>query len=465
MIDYSNWELRRLKVDSLRLDNENPRLPEEMFHETQSAIIQFLVDEFNVLELAKSIAKNGFFINEAPIVAKVGKHFVVIEGNRRITALKLLRNPDLAPARKKHSYSRLAEDIETGQWERLPVYIAPSREEVSPILVARHGSEMTSPWQRIMKMRFLAGEVLKGIPHEEISEKYSVKIQEIRTAAYTILIREMIRGADISDSNKDLYLSDRFQTSTLTRIIEARRFSELTGLQLIGAKLKFKIPQNEFLMVVLHLCEEISNGVLTHRTHEDVDERNKYIENVVARYTTGKTGNFDFETSPQGDERCCDKKETRNPKPRRKWERLISETMDFNTGLVKLNELLVEGQKMPIGTYPHAGGLLLRTVLDLSVQRIYDLHGKIDETRDEEGKTKGLTKRINYMTSNHCDWFPDKVTCNKFKRFTAKNSGSFVHIETLNDYAHGDYGKPTKDDLQNFWGQIEPIIDLLLEDN
>ena len=71
---------------------------------------------------------------------------------------------------------------------------------------------------------------------------------------------------------------------------------------------------------------------------------------------------------------------------------------------------------------------------------------------------------INNMISTHSDWFPDKATYNKLKRFTAKDSESFVHIETLNDYAHGDYGRPTKDDLLNFWKQIEPIIDLLLED-
>lgn len=463
MIDYSNWELRKLSVDALRLDNENPRLPEEMLNETQRAIIHYMVDEFKVLELAKSIARDGFFINEVPIVAKVGRNFVVIEGNRRVTALKLLRNPALAPPRKKHSYSRLAEDIDATQFEKISVYIAPSKEEVAPILMARHGSEMTSPWQRIMKMRFLAGEVLRGVDHKEIADKYSVPISEVRTAALTILLREMIRGADIPDNVKDSYLSEKFQTSTLARIVETKRFSEVTGLKLTGSRLQFKIPHDEFLDIILHLCKEVTDGDLTHRTHEKVDDRNAYIDKVVGQHATGKKGNFDFEAPAQEEEE--DKKEERQPKPRQKWERLISETMSFNTGHTKLNELLSEGQKMPVGTYPHAGGLLLRTILDLSVQRLFDFHGKIDETKDEYGKTMGLTKRINVMTSKHADWFPDKATCNKFKRFTAKDNNSFVHIETLNDYVHGDYGKPTKDELRNFWGQIEPIIDQILEDD
>ncbi len=461
MIDYSNWELRKLKVDALRLDNENPRLPEEMLHETQNAIIHHMVNEFKVLELAKSMARDGFFINEVPIVAKVRRHFIVVEGNRRITALKLLRNPELAPPRKKHSYSRLAEDIDTNQWEKISVYIAPSKEDVAPILIARHGSEMTSPWQRIMKMRFLAGEVLRGVDHEEIAGKYSVPSAEVRTAALTILIREMIRGADIPDNVKDSYLSEKFQTSTLARVVEAKHFTETTGLNLAGSHLKFKIPQNEFLDIILHLHKEIVDGDLTHRTHETVEDRNNYIDNIVRQHTTGQKGNFNFEAPTQ--KKKDDRKEERKPKPRGKREKLIPVSMEFKIDLPKLNELFAEGQKMSVGTFPHAGGLLLRTILDLSVQCLYDAYGKIEETKHDSGKTFGLTKRINFMTSNHADWFPDQETCKKFKRFTAKDNTSFVHIETLNDYAHGDYGKPTKDDLQNFWRQIEPIIKLLIE--
>ncbi|TVM15049.1 hypothetical protein DPQ33_16305 [Oceanidesulfovibrio indonesiensis] len=462
MIDYSNWELRKLSVDALILDRENPRLPEEMLHQTQKAIIHFLVDQFKVLELAKSMALNGFFINETPIVAKVGKKFVVVEGNRRITALKLLRNPALAPPRKKHSYVRLSENIDTSQWDKLPVYIAPSKEEVAPILVARHGSEMTSPWQRIMKMRFLAGEVLRGVDHETIAEKFSVSISEVRTAAITILLREMIREADIPDAMKDSYLHEKFQTSTLARIFEAKRFQELAGLKLIGAKLTHTIPQDEFLEIILHLCKLIVEGELTARTHNSKEERDKFIEDVFNKFASGESGEYEFEAPAPRDE--GEKKEPRKPRPRSKKERLIPETMSFNTGMQKLNELLVEGHKMSVGSYPHAGGLLLRTILDLSIQRLYEINDKLDETKHNDGRTIGLTKRINLLTSNHADWFPDRATCQKFQRFTARDSESFIHIETLNDYAHGDYGKPTKDDLRNFWEQIEPILDLLLED-
>ena len=94
MIEFSDWEIRRLSVDAIRLDKKNPRLPENMLNESQRGIIYYMVEEFKILEIAKSIVKNGFFINESPIFVKEGGHFVVVEGNRRITALKLLRDPN-----------------------------------------------------------------------------------------------------------------------------------------------------------------------------------------------------------------------------------------------------------------------------------------------------------------------------------------------------------------------------------
>lgn len=462
MIDYSDWEQRQLTVDAIHLDKQNPRLPEEMLNQSQSAIIHYLVNEFKILEIAQSIVKNGFFINEIPIVVKEGRNFVVVEGNRRITALKLLRNPDLAPPRKKHSYSRLAEDVDTAQWEKINMYIAPSKEDAAPILIARHGSVMTEPWQRIMKMRFLAGDVLRGVPHEQIATRYSVPISEVRTAALTMLIREMIRSANIDDDTKDAYLSEKFQTSTVTRIIEAKRFASLSGLQLNGAKLQYDIPKEEFWKIIFRIFHEIHAGIITHRTHEDVGARNIYIESLFAEMTSGKKEQNEFEAPPKA--AAAEKEEPRKPKSRKKWEKLIPESMPYNTGMHKLNELIIEGQKMTVTSYPHAGGLLLRTILDLAVQRLYDIHGKLNETKSNNGRTCGLTQRIKNIYNKHLDWFPDHATCEKFKRFTAGDSESFVHIETLNDYAHGGYGKPTKDDLLNFWSQIEPLLDLVLEE-
>jgi len=461
VIDYSEWEIRKLSVDTLKLDKQNPRLPEEMLNESQQSIIRYMVEEFNILEIAKSIVKNGFFINEYPIVIKERNNFVVVEGNRRITALKLLRNPDLAPARKKHTYSRLAEDIDTSQWEKLSMCIAPSRDAVAPILIARHGSEMTAPWQRIMKMRFLAGDVLKKVSYEDIAHRYSVPMSEVKIAAITMLIREMIRNSDIDDDLKDRYLSEKFQTSTLARFIETSTFVKRTGIVLNGSTLQYEIPKGEFLKVILRIFNDISVDKINARN--DVGGRSEYINEIFEEITSGRREQNVFEPEHVDFEQS--KMESRKPKPRRRVEKLIPETGEFVTGVQKLDELIKEGQKMPVGAYQYSGGLLIRTILDLTVQRLYDINGVIDETKDSNGLTLGLTKRINNLHGHHGDWFENVAMRKKLQRFVAKDSQSFVHIETLNDYVHGDYGQPTKEDLRNFWAQIAPLVEMILEED
>jgi hypothetical protein len=55
-----------------------------------------LWEAMDVRELVQSIAASGFFPHEALIVAEEDGRHVVIEGNRRLAAVKILRNPAIA---------------------------------------------------------------------------------------------------------------------------------------------------------------------------------------------------------------------------------------------------------------------------------------------------------------------------------------------------------------------------------
>ena len=91
-------DINFVNIDKLRLDDRNPRLAE--FSSTaianQGEIIQILWDNMDVKELVMSIIASGFFQHEPLIITEESDHYVVIEGNRRLAAVKLLSNPDLA---------------------------------------------------------------------------------------------------------------------------------------------------------------------------------------------------------------------------------------------------------------------------------------------------------------------------------------------------------------------------------
>ena len=85
-----------LPVSKLEFDTSNPRLPEFELTDNsrESDVIKVLWDAMDVRELVLSIAASGFFGHEPLIVAPENGKNVVIEGNRRLAAVRVLMNPD-----------------------------------------------------------------------------------------------------------------------------------------------------------------------------------------------------------------------------------------------------------------------------------------------------------------------------------------------------------------------------------
>ena len=91
-------EINPMKVSDLTFDLKNPRLPEFNLtnNATETEVIKVLWEAMDVKELVMSIAASGFFSHEPLVVAEEGGKNVVIEGNRRLAAVKVLLNPALA---------------------------------------------------------------------------------------------------------------------------------------------------------------------------------------------------------------------------------------------------------------------------------------------------------------------------------------------------------------------------------
>lgn len=83
----------------LKLDARNPRfaVAELGAHAREKEIIRNLIETADLRELVESIAANGYVdIEPLVIVQEKRGEWTVVEGNRRVAAIKLLRSPELA---------------------------------------------------------------------------------------------------------------------------------------------------------------------------------------------------------------------------------------------------------------------------------------------------------------------------------------------------------------------------------
>ena len=88
-------EIKLLPVSDLAFDLKNPRLAEFDIVDREADIIKVLWDTMDVQELVLSIAASGYFKHEPVIVCRERGRNVVIEGNRRLAAVKLMLRPSI----------------------------------------------------------------------------------------------------------------------------------------------------------------------------------------------------------------------------------------------------------------------------------------------------------------------------------------------------------------------------------
>ena len=162
-VDYSQWDTYEYKVSSLVLDLDNPRLGYLSEVRTQTQALQLLISKERVYELAKKISEEGYFVGEEPIICIEKDKKVVLEGNRRIAALKLLQNPSkyLPPVRAKILQKNIIDNNVVVD-RKIKCFIAPNRILANPIIYERHRGDAVQKWrinmhslQKCMKKVFL----------------------------------------------------------------------------------------------------------------------------------------------------------------------------------------------------------------------------------------------------------------------------------------------------------------------
>lgn len=90
-----NYEIKRFNISDILLDQKNPRF--EQVNNQREAIKSMIVDQGDkIVALAKDIYTNGLDPSKRMIVFKENGQLVDGDGNRRLTAMKILETPSLA---------------------------------------------------------------------------------------------------------------------------------------------------------------------------------------------------------------------------------------------------------------------------------------------------------------------------------------------------------------------------------
>lgn len=152
------YKYDRAKMTDLLLDCENPRFASSgLFKNSESVsqetIIEHLMKFANIGNLAKRINEVEELHGSELITCYIKNgQYVVIEGNRRVCACKLLLNRDLIPEKYKDEFPVISEKTRENI-EEITINIYPDRESVQAYLSDRH-IKGVKKWSSLEKNNF-----------------------------------------------------------------------------------------------------------------------------------------------------------------------------------------------------------------------------------------------------------------------------------------------------------------------
>lgn len=194
----NDWPIKTVNVSQLHLDLENVRVRATTINE--SAALNYLYASDDVMNLAHELLRDGYVNNELPLVCYEGGAYVVLEGNRRVAALKGLTSPAAVPS-KTFQLERLLERYSDSQvLETVRVMVAPSRDSVQPLLARLHTKLPKRKWPREQQAEFFHAQLSEQTRTADLQKLYPAEAKNIPRFIRMAEVRHAILALKIHDA-------------------------------------------------------------------------------------------------------------------------------------------------------------------------------------------------------------------------------------------------------------------------
>ena len=492
----SNYEIKTIKLENLRLNLENPRYDHQVGQ--REALKAYLSgnDGVKLIRLAESIASDGLNPSELPMVTATDHSniYTVLEGNRRVASLKLASSPHLIDSFTVSP--KLKARFKALHTASLPLELVCAvlpEEDAREWINLKHTGENRGigivGWDGIAKQRFRgASPSLQAIDLVSASRYIDV---DTREKLSTIAITTIERFLGTPDACKEIGVSVKNGHLTL----EARdggniEDAALQRLALIVADVahrRIRVPHLDSKAQRVEYAKHIASqplSTLNAVMGEDNHHSDKTDDLLIA--TSNGTNNIALEhTSNSGGGSNGSSPIPIVPSPAKSPQKinpqrntLIPSRLKLTIPHSRINQIYHELQKLKLDEFIHSASVMLRVFVEQSMDEFCKSHG-IDLNRPlgtykappvpssttvsstpHQAKFKSVqekaTEICEYMERNGVD-----ATETYGMRALCSNKNHILSVESLHAYVHNPNYSPTASDLKANWDSIQVFIERL----
>lgn len=250
---------KSIPLDKLLVNRENDRHG-ELENETTAIAWLFSNHLSQMKKLARDVVQAGG-LYEPPLVYPDSSNFIVYDGNRRTTCLKLLANPKRAP---DSDLQKFFADLR-GHWRgnfptTITCRVESDRDEIDEILFRRHtgsqGGVGQSNWNDRMKTTFVNRTGKGG--------KLNVADE----------IEERLKAANLLPKGK------RIPRSNLNRLLSAEAFRSRVGISTAKGRFQFIRKEDVSLKALARIADDLAHRRITLDDVWDVDRKSEYLDKL-----------------------------------------------------------------------------------------------------------------------------------------------------------------------------------------
>lgn len=455
--EHDMYVRQGISVGNLLLDTKNYRISKQ---ESQKGARDAIIAEQGkkLLELAKDIVAKGLNPFDLPMVldAADGLHnFIVVEGNRRLTTIQLMLNPDLAKDTPLYAgFAKLHKNSADAIPKVLDCVISPSRADALTWINRKHANGLagagTEPWTAMAKAR---ADAEQGITRPDLDA-----------------INFVLSNPKIDTSLRDHLEGSAFNLTTLNRLISTSEMQKAFGISLASGALKGAAEHKWTQAALTDVVTIIATGKGldgTKFTERDIDtphKRETFMAAISVKHPGRKaaTKPWTINGNPSAAAKTTTKaKGVRGAATTEDQENLIPKAFKLALPAGKMTDTFGELKILNIVKHRHAISVLFRVFFELSLEAYIARHKIALPTNKENKPVDKLKTKLSYVLKH--------VQTNKFMsekelkpiNAAVSDPNSLLAPDTLHAYVHSGLMNPDPLRLKVMWSNAQLFIERL----
>jgi hypothetical protein len=401
---------REISITALRLDPNNPRLRLHSGGNSEKEIIERLCklgQQQSPSQVIKHIlADRGYLHNEIPVVYKApGKsELIVIDGNRRMAALKMVHDPSLIPS-TRHGLRADCEKLRGLVPDKIRYWVTSSVSDAKRTIYRAH-NEGSREWETLARYATHYDYFKEGQTIQDISEITGSLQKDIRDEINAWLLYEAMRThiPEFQIEDEGITNFERVTTSYAA-------FPEILGFGLSSEGV-YQIPDNREIADIIHqvFLKSAKSAGFTRVVGNNDESRDTFWKGILPdgfnpspenksappiQATRNDAPSQPHSTSneaPEGTAGSQTSGQTQNDRNYASAETLVSDrqilSMKKNVGK-KAHAIFAEYVKLQqIGDFPISAAALTRAMIETTLKHHAKRLACYDETPEQQMKNQ-----------------------------------------------------------------------------